>query len=197
MPQMKKDLSCKNSNTITPNFIVNKEIADEIGRNCTTLPLFEKGLFEYTYVRHYSLKTNELLKCHWAKYNREYGDRFKLMSKYLPLKPASRSHLTAGQLNTRYNHHHHQPINLPIAGAQAFPMDGIGRLGYDPPRGPSADWQVLKTADAAGNNGLTCLLKHGGAPDNMDLVTHPMNDHCKSRLTSMIVLFTCASELLI
>ncbi|RVE44541.1 hypothetical protein evm_010807 [Chilo suppressalis] len=24
--------------------------------------------------------------------------------------------------------------------SQAFPMDGIGRLGHDPPRGPSADW---------------------------------------------------------
>ncbi|RVE50801.1 hypothetical protein evm_004550 [Chilo suppressalis] len=31
------------------------------------------------------------------------------------------------------------PINVPNAGAQAFPMDGIGRLGHDPPRGPSAD----------------------------------------------------------
>ncbi|RVE42646.1 hypothetical protein evm_012698 [Chilo suppressalis] len=37
------------------------------------------------------------------------------------------------------HHHHHQPINVPTAGAQAFPMDGIGRLGRDPPRGPSAD----------------------------------------------------------
>ncbi|RVE45259.1 hypothetical protein evm_010081 [Chilo suppressalis] len=62
-------------------------------------------------------------------------------------------------------HHHHQPINVPTAGAQAFPMDGIGRLGHDPPRGPSADWRVLITADAAGANGLTCLPKHGGARD--------------------------------
>ncbi|RVE41408.1 hypothetical protein evm_013941 [Chilo suppressalis] len=39
------------------------------------------------------------------------------------------------------------PINVPTAGAQAFPMDGIGRLGHDPPRGPSADctlteWEI-------------------------------------------------------
>ncbi|RVE46054.1 hypothetical protein evm_009278 [Chilo suppressalis] len=61
-----------------------------------------------------------------------------------------------------HHHHHHQPINVPTAGAQAFPMDGIGRLGHDPPRGPSADWRVLTTADAAGTNGLTCLPKHGG-----------------------------------
>ncbi|RVE50707.1 hypothetical protein evm_004617, partial [Chilo suppressalis] len=33
--------------------------------------------------------------------------------------------------------------------------DGIGRLGHDPPRGLSADWWVLTTADAAGTNGLT------------------------------------------
>ncbi|RVE46097.1 hypothetical protein evm_009261 [Chilo suppressalis] len=45
-------------------------------------------------------------------------------------------------------------------------MDGIGRLGHDPPRGPSADWWVLTTADAAGTNGLTCLPKHGGARDS-------------------------------
>ncbi|RVE42173.1 hypothetical protein evm_013174 [Chilo suppressalis] len=36
-----------------------------------------------------------------------------------------------------YHHHHHQPISVPTAGAQAFPMDGIGRLGHDPPRGPT------------------------------------------------------------
>ncbi|RVE45587.1 hypothetical protein evm_009784 [Chilo suppressalis] len=43
-------------------------------------------------------------------------------------------------------HHHHQPINVPTAGAQAFPMDGIGRLGHDPPRGPSADCDVKGVA---------------------------------------------------
>ncbi|RVE43072.1 hypothetical protein evm_012279 [Chilo suppressalis] len=42
------------------------------------------------------------------------------------------------------------PISVPTAGAQAFPRDEIGRLGHDPPRGPSADWRVLTTADAAG-----------------------------------------------
>ncbi|RVE40491.1 hypothetical protein evm_014858 [Chilo suppressalis] len=47
------------------------------------------------------------------------------------------------------------PLNVPTAGALAFPMDGIGRLGHDPPRGPSADWRVLTTAGATGNNGLT------------------------------------------
>ncbi|RVE41388.1 hypothetical protein evm_013966 [Chilo suppressalis] len=46
-----------------------------------------------------------------------------------------------------------EPIHVPTAGAQAFPMDEIGRLGHDPPRGPSADWWVLTTADAAGTNG--------------------------------------------
>ncbi|RVE53772.1 hypothetical protein evm_001664 [Chilo suppressalis] len=76
------------------------------------------------------------------------------------------------------------PIYVPTAGAQAFPMDGIGRLGHDPPRGPSADWWVLTTADAAGTNGLTCLPKHRGARDSKFLVTHPMTDHCESCLTS-------------
>ncbi|RVE42231.1 hypothetical protein evm_013131 [Chilo suppressalis] len=81
---------------------------------------------------------------------------------------------------------HEEPINVPTAGAQAFPVDGIGRLGHDPPRGPSADWWVLTTTDAAGTNGLTCLPKHGGARDSKCLVTHPMTDHCESCLTSTI-----------
>ncbi|RVE46685.1 hypothetical protein evm_008648 [Chilo suppressalis] len=79
-----------------------------------------------------------------------------------------------------------KPINVPTAGAQALPMDGIGRLGHDPPRGPSADWRVLTTADAAGTNGLTCLPKHGGTRDRRYLVTHPMTDHCESCLNSTI-----------
>ncbi|RVE48459.1 hypothetical protein evm_006895, partial [Chilo suppressalis] len=64
--------------------------------------------------------------------------------------------------------YHHQPINVPTAGAQAFPMDGIGRFGHETPRGPRADWRVLTTADAARTNGLTCLPKHGGARDMED-----------------------------
>ncbi|RVE40206.1 hypothetical protein evm_015144 [Chilo suppressalis] len=53
-----------------------------------------------------------------------------------------------------------EAINV-SAGALAFPMDEIGRLGHDPPRGLSAGWRVLTTTDAAGTNGLTCLPKHG------------------------------------
>ncbi|RVE46402.1 hypothetical protein evm_008936 [Chilo suppressalis] len=56
-------------------------------------------------------------------------------------------------LNNIFPYNHHQPINVPTAGAQAFSRDGIGRLGHDPPRGHSADWRVLTTADAAGTNG--------------------------------------------
>ncbi|RVE40846.1 hypothetical protein evm_014504 [Chilo suppressalis] len=71
-------------------------------------------------------------------------------------------------------------INVPTVGAHAFPVDGIRRLGQDPPRGLSADWWVLTTANAAGTNGLTCLPKHGGARDRKFLVTHPMTDHCEN-----------------
>jgi hypothetical protein len=48
--------------------------------------------------------------------------------------------------------------------------------GHNPPRGPSAGWQVLTTANAAGTDGLTCLPKHGGVQDNKFLVTHLMID---------------------
>ncbi|RVE48863.1 hypothetical protein evm_006513 [Chilo suppressalis] len=83
------------------------------------------------------------------------------------------------------------PINVATAGEQAFPMDGIGRLGHDPPRPPSADWWVLTTADAAGTNALKCLPKHGGTlffliQDRRFLVTHPITNHCESCLTSTI-----------
>ncbi|RVE54887.1 hypothetical protein evm_000254 [Chilo suppressalis] len=78
------------------------------------------------------------------------------------------------------------PINVPTARAQAFPIDGIGRLGHAPQRGPSANWWVLTTADAVGTNGLTCLPMHGGARDSKFLVTHPMTAHCESCLISTI-----------
>ncbi|RVE53193.1 hypothetical protein evm_002026 [Chilo suppressalis] len=92
------------------------------------------------------------------------------------------SYLTTGDSVVQPSTPAPEPINVPTAGAQAFPMDGIGRLGHDPPRGPSADWW----ADAAGTNGLTCLPKHGGTRDRRFLVTHPMTDHCESCLTSTI-----------
>ncbi|RVE41001.1 hypothetical protein evm_014348 [Chilo suppressalis] len=71
---------------------------------------------------------------------------------------------------------HGKPINGPTAGAQAYHMDGIGRLGRDPPR------EAIH--HAGGTNGLTCLPMHGGARDNKFLVTHPMTDHCESLDTS-------------
>jgi hypothetical protein len=73
---------------------------------------------------------------------------------------------------------HHQPINVPTAGAQAF-LFGLPtrRTDHSPPRGPSEDWWVLMTANAAGTNGLTCLPKHGGARNGKVLVIHPKTDH--------------------
>jgi hypothetical protein len=51
-------------------------------------------------------------------------------------------------------------------------MDYPQEDGYNPPRGPSADWVLT----SAGTNGLTCLPKRGGTRDNKFLVTHPMTD---------------------
>jgi hypothetical protein len=47
------------------------------------------------------------------------------------------------------------------------------RTSHNPPRGPSADWWVLTTANATGANGLTCLPKHEGARDIEFLAIHP------------------------
>jgi hypothetical protein len=52
----------------------------------------------------------------------------------------------------------------------------IRRTCYNPPRGPSADWWVLTTANAARTNGLTCLPEHGGVRENKFLVPQPLID---------------------
>jgi hypothetical protein len=62
---------------------------------------------------------------------------------------------TPNSLIILYHHHHHQPINAPTAGHALH----IRRTGLNPPRGPSADWWVLTTANSAGTNGLMCLSK--------------------------------------
>ncbi|RVE43842.1 hypothetical protein evm_011510 [Chilo suppressalis] len=49
--------------------------------------------------------------------------------------------------STYHHYHHHQPIDVPTAGAQAFPMDGIGRLGHDPPRVPITKNKTGDTSD--------------------------------------------------
>ncbi|CAH0404211.1 unnamed protein product [Chilo suppressalis] len=64
------------------------------------------------------------------------GRNFKLCSSNIP----------SSGTNKKYKHHHHQPINVPTAGAQAFLMDGIGRLGHDPPRGLSMVSEIKLTA---------------------------------------------------
>jgi hypothetical protein len=65
---------------------------------------------------------------------------------------------------------------FPLLGHRLLYGLHIRRAGHNPPRGPSADWWVLTTANAVRTNSLTCLPKHGGARDNKFLVTHPMAD---------------------
>jgi hypothetical protein len=52
---------------------------------------------------------------------------------------------------------------------------------------PSADCWVLKSANAAETNGLTCLPKHGRARDNKLLVSHSMSDQRLSTLLYVVV----------
>ncbi|RVE51536.1 hypothetical protein evm_003806 [Chilo suppressalis] len=59
-----------------------------------------------------------------------------------------------------HHHHHHQPINVPTAGAQAFSMDGIGRLGHDPPREPSAGWKAALRSATPHRMHLTTRVLH-------------------------------------
>ncbi|KAL0808644.1 hypothetical protein ABMA28_013082 [Loxostege sticticalis] len=81
-----KDLNCGNLIRQQPNVTVNKEIATEIGRNYRTLPIFEKGMHEYTYIKHYSLKNNEYLKCHWEKLKRNIEGRVYAPFQFLDIR---------------------------------------------------------------------------------------------------------------
>jgi hypothetical protein len=92
------------------------------------------------------------------------------------------------------HHRYHQPINIPTAGLR--PSIWITHMSYHPPRGPSARWWVLTTANEVGTNGLTCLSKHVGARNNKFLVTHPMTDQCclTSAITRRSALFTGPSS---
>jgi hypothetical protein len=95
------------------------------------------------------------------------------------------SNLGASQENFKIIIIHHQPINAPTAGAQAFLMDyTYGERAMTQHAGP-VRWWVLTTANAAETNGLTCFAKHGGTRDNKCLVTHSMTD--QRCLTSAIV----------
>jgi hypothetical protein len=51
-----------------------------------------------------------------------------------------------------YNHHHHQPINVPTKNTGLPYGLYIWRTGHKPPSEPSANWWVLTTANAAGTN---------------------------------------------
>ncbi|XP_050359868.1 uncharacterized protein LOC126779773 [Nymphalis io] len=66
---------CNHIKRIQPDARVTEEIAKEIGQNYRTLPTFEKGLFDYTYMHHYSLDRNELLKCRWTQYKKHIEER--------------------------------------------------------------------------------------------------------------------------
>jgi hypothetical protein len=71
-------------------------------------------------------------------------------------------------------------INLllmsPLLGHRSSLWITQRRTGHNPPSGPSVDWWVLTSANAARTNGLTCLLKHKGARDNIFLVIHSKTD---------------------
>ncbi|KAL4714221.1 hypothetical protein ACJJTC_009573 [Scirpophaga incertulas] len=75
MQNSDENITCQNLSREKPNIIVNKEIAESLGRDYRTLPIFEKSLYEHTYTKHYSLQTNEYLKCNWNDYKRHFEDR--------------------------------------------------------------------------------------------------------------------------
>ncbi|CAG9106283.1 unnamed protein product [Plutella xylostella] len=52
-----------------------KEIIKSIEEDFRTLPTFEKGLFDYTTKKHYSLERNEFLKCRWNEYKKGLSER--------------------------------------------------------------------------------------------------------------------------
>lgn len=71
---------------ITVVFIFLSEVADHIGKEYRTLPIYEKGLFEYAYTKHYSLQTNELLKCRWREYKKHIEHRVFAPFQFLDIR---------------------------------------------------------------------------------------------------------------
>ncbi|XP_075988976.1 uncharacterized protein LOC142984960 [Anticarsia gemmatalis] len=54
-----------------PNYdTVDEATSKQIAENFRVIPMFEKGMFDMVYKRHYSLDRNENLKCAWAEYKR-------------------------------------------------------------------------------------------------------------------------------
>jgi hypothetical protein len=65
------------------------------------------------------------------------------------------------------------------------------RTGHISPRGPSAGWWVLKTTNAAGTNGITCIPKHGEVRDSKFLVTHTIYYYQFNLYMYDLVMFIC------
>jgi hypothetical protein len=75
---------------------------------------------------------------------------------------------------------HHVMINI----RQLFlPTDRLPDVTFF---GNGVGANMVTTANAAGTNGIMSLLKHGGARDNILLVTHPMTDLFERCLTFAI-----------
>ncbi|CAK1587519.1 unnamed protein product [Parnassius mnemosyne] len=66
---------CSNIMRQKPNMKVTEEIARKIGANYRTLPAFEKGLFDYVHIKHYSLEENKYLQCKWLEYKKNFETR--------------------------------------------------------------------------------------------------------------------------
>jgi hypothetical protein len=48
----------------------------------------------------------------------------------------------------------------PLLGFRPSLWITLKENGHNPPRGPSADWRLVTTANAVGTNSLTCVPKH-------------------------------------
>ncbi|XP_063836999.1 uncharacterized protein LOC135086125 [Ostrinia nubilalis] len=60
--------ACRHIKRTQPDISVDEAIVKTFSNDFRVLPLFEKKLFDYTRVRHYSLRRNRLLGCRWRRY---------------------------------------------------------------------------------------------------------------------------------
>jgi hypothetical protein len=75
------------------------------------------------------------------------------------------------------HHHQHQPFNVPTAEAQVLWVihnSWLGMVCYGLNHNSALVLTGANDCKCSRDNGLTCILKHGGARDNKFLVTHPM-----------------------
>lgn len=67
--------ACKCITRPCPDKTIDEALLKQIATNFRTLPSFENMTYSHIYRKHYSLRTNEFLKCRWKEYKAHAEER--------------------------------------------------------------------------------------------------------------------------